>query len=543
MQMSHMLNHIRRLASREDGFTLIFALGVMLVTSLLIFATFTFTTNDVHLSYANTLQKQAFLAASTGVQEYEHELQVNDDYWETSCAGPEGKVSGEPNESYETSILPANGQSACSTANPFGTIIEKTGASQNTFRIKSVGSAGGKHRTLIATFRVAGFLDFAYFTQYEDEDPFLTKVSGCERYYEEGGSTRSANCGNIEFGMEDSVNGPVHTDDSALVECSKEVTFGRQSQVPKDGVEIDRGTWSPSESKAKGPNESPCASGTQTGASPTSGPTYYTTNGKFSEGAELRAPKSDASVRDYVESGYEFVGRTKIELNGGTMIVENANYHGGAPTTVAWPANGLIFVNTGSKGCGYEYSNNAGSSDTTATYAAESECGSVYVEGEYSKSLTIAAETDVVINGNLTPTGVTTHAGTAPPAAPGTATLGLMATRFVRIYHPCSTSSNKNSTSGPAGGYLSNPFIYAAILSTSHSFLVDNYSCGSLMGELNIYGAIAQKFRGVVALENTSGYVKDYNYDERLATDEPPYFLSPISAGWMIARETAPTGG
>ena len=82
------------------------------------------------------------------------------------------------------------------------------------------------------------------------------------------------------------------------------------------------------------------------------------------------------------------------------------------------------------------------------------------------------------------------------------------------------------------------------MLSTSNSVLVDNYNCGSVMGELNIYGALAQKFRGIVGVAgNTSGYIKDYNYDERLATDEPPYFLSPLDSGWVIVRETAPTGG
>lgn len=529
--MTRVSCHARRRAAREDGFTLVFALGAMLITSLLVFAALTFTSNDEHLSYLNTLQKQAFLAAATGVQEYEHKLQVNDDYWETHCTGPSGKVAAGSDESYETFVEPANGQATCSTANPFSTMIEKAGANENTFRIKSVGTAGAEHRTLIATFRVAGFLDFAYFTQYEDEDPYLSNQSGCERYYEESGSRRSTNCGNIEFVKEDSVKGPVHTDDSAYVQCSNELSFGRELQSPKDSVEIDRGTWSSSELTAKGPTESPCSG---------SAPRYWTATGKFSEGAELRAPKSDSSVDAYVESGNQFTGRTKLKLTGEEITVENANFHGGAATPISWPANGLIFVKSGTAGCNYSYSNKSGGSDTTTTYAEEAACGSVYVEGEYSKSLTIAAETDVIVKGNILPTGMTM---TTPPTAPsGTAVLGLMATRFVRIYHPC--SSNTNQTSGPAGGYLSNPFIYAAILSTSHSFLVDNYNCGSVMGDLNVYGAIAQKFRGVVGVSgNTSGYIKDYNYDERLATDEPPYFLAPLDAGWMIARETAPKAG
>ena len=53
-------------------------------------------------------------------------------------------------------------------------MIQKEGLNANTFRVKSVGTAGTTHRSLIATFKVGGFLDFAYFTQYEDEDPYLT---------------------------------------------------------------------------------------------------------------------------------------------------------------------------------------------------------------------------------------------------------------------------------------------------------------------------------------------------------------------------------
>ena len=336
----------------EDGFTMIIALGVMLVTSLLLVAVFTATNADVHLSHVDTQQKQAYLAAVTGVQEYEHKLQANADYWETACEGPKGAVPGESYESYKTEVLPANGHETCSTANPFSTMIESTGVNANTFRVKSIGTVGKETRSLVATFRVSGFLDYAYFTQYEDEDPYLSKQAGCERYYEEGGTTRSSKCGNITFTAEDSVNGPMHTDDSALVECSNKVTFGRSEHSPPDSVEINRGTWSGSETKAKKASESPCAAG--------STPLYYTANKKFSEeGAELHAPPSDTSLKAYVESGYEFVGRTTLVVEGETISVKNANFHSGATTPISWPANGLIYVRSGEV-CGYEYSNKTG---------------------------------------------------------------------------------------------------------------------------------------------------------------------------------------
>ena len=43
--------------------------------------------------------------------------------------------------------------------------------------------------------------------------------------------------------------------------------------------------------------------------------------------------------------------------------------------------------------------------------------------------------------------------------------------------------------------------------------------------------------------QGEAGYPeKRYNYDERLATRQPPNFLSPNSSGgWELERETAPS--
>jgi len=105
-------------------------------------------------------------------------------------------------------------------------------------------------------------------------------------------------------------------------------------------------------------------------------------------------------------------------------------------------------------------------------------------------------------------------------------------------------SLNKAEDTLHGWGSMENPWIYAAILSTTHSFVVDNYNCGAKqLGNLNVYGAIAQNYRGIVGTVGATGYIKDYKYDSRLAVDEPPYFLSPLNAGWKVARETAPSGG
>jgi len=82
----------------------------------------------------------------------------------------------------------------------------------------------------------------------------------------------------------------------------------------------------------------------------------------------------------------------------------------------------------------------------------------------------------------------------------------------------------------------------AAILSTKHSWIVDNYLCGSSLGTLTVWGSIAQFWRGPVGSGATHGFTtKNYNYDERLATNQPPSFLSPTTTGaWKVERETAP---
>jgi hypothetical protein len=53
-----------------------------------------------------------------------------------------------------------------------------------------------------------------------------------------------------------------------------------------------------------------------------------------------------------------------------------------------------------------------------------------------------------------------------------------------------------------------------------------------------VNGAISQKFRGAVGTTGGTGYLKDYNYDDRLRYQEPPNFLDPVQSAWHIQRET-----
>jgi hypothetical protein len=68
---------------------------------------------------------------------------------------------------------------------------------------------------------------------------------------------------------------------------------------------------------------------------------------------------------------------------------------------------------------------------------------------------------------------------------------------------------------------------------------VDNWGGGTAQGTLKVVGAIAQKFRGPVGTgAGTTGYFKDYNYDDRLRYKEPPNFLDPVQTQWNLMRRS-----
>ncbi len=524
--MSFLPTSLRARLAEERGFTLLATVGVMFVTAMLLTAAFIVATGDSHLSARDTASKQAYYAAIAGIQQYEYELQANPDYWQT-CKTPSGSLPEESHTTYEIKLLPAKGQTECSTASPFTSMIETGGSAANTFRIKSTGTVNAgtatqASRSVVSTFEVAGFLDYIYFTNYEQGDPKIfesgSEVEHCEKKYYTQWSEKKYNCTSIEFTTGDSVNGPMHTNDSADVGGS--ATFGREGHSPADVVEINGGTYPTAGCKGSAK--------------------YYTASGCYTKGVTLQPPENDTSLGFYVEAENTFEGVTYLELKGsegteGKIAVTTYNNKGEEQKkTINWPKNGLIYVKENpSVSCNYEFS--IATADEETERKNEKGCGTVYVKGTYQKSLTVAGERELVINGEIYPTNVASTLGSAPS---GTATLGLIASKYVRVFHECSGS---NGTS------LKDPWIYAAILSTEHSFIVDHYDCGANLGKLHIYGAIAQNYRGAVGtgggFGGGTGYLKDYKSDERLATEEPPYFLAPLKAGWKIGRLTAPTAG
>ncbi len=759
---SHLRRSIaRRISHREDGFTMIAAIMILFTTSLLVTVTLVSTGGDIALTHNSINQKKAYYAALAGISAYQYELNSNSNYWKSCPTIPKNKstetertVQGTEHETtpehYVVETMPSeepNGTShtkaECESGKQLA-IIQTKGSADGTFRIESTGSVGTGsekvERKLVATFSHPGFLNYVYLTNYEVLDPAAQnpEPTGCEHYYKERVEKGlTGTCGTIEFAPEDKVNGPLHTNDATAICASggKKPTFGREGH--KDKIEINGGRYA-----ASGCTDE------------------WDMLGEFTEkGPVLTPPETDTELLPQAEQDKAlYTGRTEIELKtGDTMKVTNNK---GETKIEDIPSDGVIYVeNEGS--CGVKYS----PFGTDTDYETDQKCGDVYVHGEYTEQLTIAAQNDVIINGNIK---TKTNSKGEPE---GEGTLGLIATNFVRIYHPvakeykaeqstpktatptivykeetpltreklleqsptvteetleqaptikektleeaptvkektveeagtgskketcktgftyskttkmcvekvveescptgytltnkkctkkvseevcsegytlsskkctkkvtvekcpsgytlankkctekvteeyCNTgytltnkkcvattgeetcgngyklnskkqcvascpngqtyeeaeglcfgkcassdtslgkgvceyensskgcdAENENASEDPRKwGFLENPIIDAAILSTAHSFIVDNFQCGKHLGELTVWGAIAQYWRGPVG-EGEHGYTKNYNYDERLAYLQPPDFLTPTSSQLKLDRITS----
>ena len=112
----------------------------------------------------------------------------------------------------------------------------------------------------------------------------------------------------------------------------------------------------------------------------------------------------------------------------------------GGSKTVAFPSNGVVYVSTAQAGCGVTYT----PFTANTAYTGDANCGNVYVSGNYTGSLTIASDNDIIVNGNIT---TTTDANGVPTT---NALLGLVANDFVRVYHPVVEPAARRQASATA---------------------------------------------------------------------------------------------
>jgi hypothetical protein len=553
---------LRRRLGDERAFTMPAVLGVMLVVMLVSVAAIAAASGDIHLTRYDQDDKQAYAAAEAGVNDYLGHLNTDNNYW-ANCtnvppptpvnqlgatgSGRKWRTLPGSKSEYSIELVPAPGKNTCDRNDPSNSMVN-----DGNIKIRSTGHVLGtnNYRTINATFRRSGFLDYLYYTDFENQDAAYlqrnptwggkvtrsTDTSGnpdggptleqwaadkCNRHWwgdqSKAGQGRSQKpawrgqfsdgnggwmpatsgtvdtddiCGEIQFVTGDRVNGPFHSNDDILV-CGSP-RFGRDGG--NDRVEVSGNGWRPS-----------CG-----GSSPVFNPSLDT------KVASIDPPAANTALKDLADGSYVFTGQTTVTLNPGSITVKNANVNGGAEKTMPYPPNGIIYANNGA--CGARY-------NPLKWYVQDPGCGDVRVSGTYDNDLTIGADNDIIVTDDVRRAGGTN------------VLLGLIPNGFARIWHPVSDQTGSYYNTCTTTGPPNNVRVDAAILTLTGSFTVDNYWCGGSLGTLTVNGAIAQRHRGVVGQSDGDGYLKNYNYDENLRYRSPPHFLDPIQTSWRILRQ------
>ena len=180
-----LLNRLRS----ERGFTTVVVMVVLLVGGLLVMASFAASDGDTSIARHDQYYKQAYSAAEAGINFYYYQLNADVNYW-TKCpaattAVPVNPIStsstnqvwrslpGNADASYSVEVLPASGTTlpACTGTAPNKSISGVLDSTTGTFKVRSTGSYRGVKRSIVATFKRKGFLDFLWFTNYETNDP------------------------------------------------------------------------------------------------------------------------------------------------------------------------------------------------------------------------------------------------------------------------------------------------------------------------------------------------------------------------------------
>ena len=198
-------------------------------------------------------------------------------------------------------------------------------------------------------------------------------------------------------------------------------------------------------------------------------------------------------------SGLVLSGNSTLTFGGSTVQITNPT-RGWTNHVYTPPTLGIIYIaNNGSV---------TGSKAGTA----------ILNGGTISGQLTVVAENDMTIQGNIT------YSNDPRIHPTSTSALGLISQDDISV-----------GTSAP-----NNLEVDAAIMTTgtsgdgsAGSWGVINYDSGSTRGNLTIYGGIVQNSRGAVGTLSggvlATGYSKNYSYDPRFINNPPPYY--PVVAG------------
>jgi hypothetical protein len=523
----------RRQRGADDGVALVTVMVTMLVLTVFVAAALTFSVNSRVVSRNSQDTGAAISVAQAGVDDFVKQLNLD-----LERLGDLGlntwsdwrSVGRDATQQYRYRVV--------SSSNGVVNVeVQGRGGVGNNQAVQAV----------YASLQSRSFLSYVYMSDVEVTDPQLVgQNAACGAYYYAGRSSRT-DCSEIQWATGDVVNGPLHSNDALQINGtvkfrSQLTTTSWPSAKNKNGLNTANRTWW----------------GGQGAPLPNSYPPVYD--------EPLTLPDTNSSLLDYVQPavngttsanrvGCYYQGNTRITFAGTKMkVLSPLTTRSDTPSRCYNPANAnteqtvdippVIYVDSAasSTSCsvgnvGYPISGEdytAGSATATSWGRAPNySCrrGTAYIQGSVKARSTLSTVDDTVITGNLT---------LDSQAVSSSDVLGIIAGNYAWVYHPLDGGNNMLTTTAQT-----NPprqrvnTIQAGILALGHSFVVQNYNSGGLLGTLNVTGAIAQRFRGPVGTGSSSGastgYVKNYVYDDRLAYLRPPYFLEPTDT-WSVVK-------
>jgi Tfp pilus assembly protein PilX len=614
MNVMRRINQVVR-GRRDAGIALPTVIGLCLVMLIMVAGSLTAVTGGMLRTNTSEDLKAAMAAAYAGVGEYQSRLSNDATYYKfgnpsaafsatsaTSLSLPTGTNKNDAfgNSTSDAWAVVPNADGSDSGARFRYQVDNSDYATKGVIRLQSTGKVGNVTATLVADLRQTGFIDFLYFTDFETSDPLLsatyknqTDANGnnvCARYAW-ATPTRPSGCGNIQFAAFDTLQGPVHSNDTLDI-CGATFTGAVTTADPRTpNYENDNGCPSATFKVGTGPTTVSKLSMPLTNASmpketvpdtpatvPNPGCLYtgpttiqfsvvagagmmrvwspYTRHTEVtSTGGNGPDPAKCGAISDLQSTAGALI--PVLDLN----LVYVQSVPAGSTDPNYWASNATpanltcINVTQGSQVSGgfsfgsirYPSANELlPASSTTDNPAYSCRSGDLYVSGVLKGRTTLAAKNYVYATGDIT------------YSDPSSDILGLVAENSVWAWNPivCSktlTTDRWGNLSCPGtwgyGNSDADPTISGAILSVQHTFMAQNYDGGSVglgaRGTLTVNGAIAQKFRGTVATGGldrsgnyyrSTGYAKSYTYDDRLKNTAPPKFLTPVSTTYGVTQ-------
>jgi len=563
----------------DGGWAMLIVMSSMLLATAVATVALTAAGNQVQSSRRDQDFTAALQAARAGIEDFTSHLNADSNY--PPNFGTPSDTTRYNNDPANPALVPVANTTtwepiATATGPDKGSYhysIIATGGGNVT--VKGVGRAGLSGHEVTRTLEVqlgrSSFLKNLYMTKYEVLDPYALQNSPTVNCAVHGydipptpGAPRSGSCLLIQFGSQDTLRGPVYSQDQVRISGSPTFQGSFSTGYNTSPYYVDAGGAAPS----------------------------FTGGAPFYEYQDF--PSVNTSLRGQADrtaggAGCLYSGPTRIVFGyaagapNGTMTVtspfttapasgcsDTASAMGTAPHTFPVPDGKVIWVDaappstdcsnaatqTAYASIGFPIAGDNSFSQSSSRLRTSCNTGDAYVQGWVKGQVTIGTSNNIVITDDLRYVGLNGAAyGTAAPNltadSSGVDVLGLSASNFVEIYHPISCTSFASPASGGncTGGSNVTSGVYpnaniqvdAAMVSSTDSFIVPYWNIGAPLGQLTILGAIAQNFRGPVATTGGSGvatgYAKNYNYDQRLLTGiQPPYLATLAAQRWGVMR-------